>query len=97
MGQPGFFDRGLDTKKDPLVVLNAVVPWEDFRARLSAVWRKPEERKTAAGRKPWDAVIIFKHLGSFDEQDASCVDGSYKTHKRCWRICGYIRSKLMSL
>src|SRR3954454_12307590 len=68
MGQPGFVDlgeryRGLDAKKDPLVVLNAVVPWEDFRAQLSAVWRKPEEeRKTAAGRKPWDEVIIFKTL-----------------------------------
>src|SRR3954466_13567190 len=58
MGQIGFFDlderyRGLDAKKDPLVFLNEVVPWEDFRARLSAVWRKPEEeRKNAAGRKP---------------------------------------------
>jgi len=68
MGQPGFFDlgeryRGLDAKKDPLVILNAVVPWEDFRARLSAVWRKPdEERKNAAGRKPWDEVVIFKTL-----------------------------------
>jgi len=68
MGQPGFFDlgeryRGLDAKKDPLVVLNAVVPWEDFRAQLSAVWRKPEEgRKTAAGRKPWDEIVIFKTL-----------------------------------
>src|SRR3954453_6876286 len=68
MGQPGFFDlgeryRGLDAKKDPLVVLNAVVPWEDFRAQLSAVWRKPdEERKTAAGRKPWDGIVIFKTL-----------------------------------
>src|SRR4051794_32166578 len=68
MSQPGFFDlgeryRGLDAKKDPLVVLNAVVPWEDFRAQLSAVWRKPEEeRKTAAGRKPWDEIIIFKTL-----------------------------------
>src|SRR4051795_3488723 len=68
MGQPGFFDlgeryRGLDAKKDPLVVLNAVVPWEDFRARLRAVWRKPEEeRKSAAGRKPWDAIVIFKTL-----------------------------------
>src|SRR3954453_7066012 len=68
MRQPGFFDlgeryRGLDAKKDPLVVLNAVVPWEDFRARLSAVWRKPEEeRKTAAGRKPWDEIVIFKAL-----------------------------------
>src|SRR3954449_7266107 len=68
MSQPGVFDlgeryRGLDAKKDPLVVLNAVVPWEDFRARLSAVWRKPEEeRKTAAGRKPWDEIVIFKTL-----------------------------------
>ena len=68
MGQLGFFDlderyRGLDAKKDPLVVLNEVVPWEDFRARLSAVWRKPEEeRKNAAGRKPWDEIVIFKAL-----------------------------------
>src|SRR5215208_7450289 len=68
MRQPGFFDlgersRGLDAKKDPLVVLNAVVPWEDFRAQLSAVWRKPdEERKSAAGRKPWDEIVIFKTL-----------------------------------
>src|SRR3954447_25717993 len=73
MGQPGFFDldaryRGLDAKKDPLVVLNAAVPWEDFpwedfRAQSSAVWRKPEEeRKNAAGRKPWDEIVIFKTL-----------------------------------
>jgi hypothetical protein len=68
MGQPGFVDlgeryRGLDAKKDPLVFLNAVVPWEDFCAQLSAVWRKPdEERKNAAGRKPWDEIVIFKTL-----------------------------------
>src|SRR4051812_41608223 len=68
MRQPGFFNlgeryRGLDAKKDPLVVLNAVVPWEDFRARLSAVWRKPEEERTsAAGRKPWDEIVIFTTL-----------------------------------
>src|SRR3954466_3737928 len=68
MGQRGFFDlderyRGPDAKKDPLVFLNEVVPWEDFRARLSAVWRKPdEERKNAAGRKPWDETVIFKTL-----------------------------------
>jgi IS5 family transposase len=68
MGQLGFFDldaryRGLEAKKDPLVVLNAVVPWEAFRAQVSVVWRKPEEeRKSAAGRKPWDAIVIFKTL-----------------------------------
>src|SRR3954463_7169966 len=68
MGQLGFSDlderyRSLDAKKDPLVFLNEVVPWEDFRARLSAVWRKPdEERKNAAGRKPWDEIVIFQTL-----------------------------------
>src|SRR3954463_15599115 len=66
MGQRGFVDlderyRSLDAKKDPLVFLNEVVPWEDFRARSSAVWRKPdEERKNAAGRKPGDEIVIFK-------------------------------------
>ena len=66
MGQMGFFDlsnryAGLDAKADPLVKLNAMVPWEDFRPRLEAVWRRPPgERKSKAGRKPWDAVVIFK-------------------------------------
>jgi hypothetical protein len=43
MGQMGFFDvsnryAGLDAKNDPLLKINAVVPWENFRARLEAVW-----------------------------------------------------------
>ncbi len=68
VGQLGFLDldqryRSLDAKKDPLVVLNEVVPWESFRAQVSAVWRKPdEERKSAAGRKPWDEIVIVKTL-----------------------------------
>ena len=68
MGQMGFFDvskryAGLDAKADPLVKLNAMVPWEDFRPRLEAVWRRPSEaRKSKAGRKPWDAVVMFKAL-----------------------------------
>ena len=68
MGQMGFFDlsnryAGLDAKADPLVKLNAMVPWEDFRPRLEAVWRRPPgERKSKAGRKPWDAVVIFKAI-----------------------------------
>lgn len=68
MGQMGFYDLanryvGLDAKADPLVKLNAVVPWDDFRARLDAVWRRPpEERKSKAGRKPWDTVVMFKAI-----------------------------------
>ena len=68
MGQMGFFDvanryAGLDAKNDPLVKINDVVPWETFRARLEAAWRRPpEERKSTAGRKPWDAVVMFKAI-----------------------------------
>ena len=68
MGQMGFYDlanryAGLDAKADPLVKLNAMVPWDDFRSRLDAVWRRPpEERKSRAGRKPWDTVVMFKAI-----------------------------------
>ena len=68
MAQMGFFDlsdryASLDAKKDPLVEINAVVPWEEFRPMLERVWRKPDaERKSRAGRKPTDAVLMFKTL-----------------------------------
>ena len=73
MGQSGFFDLSrrydsLDRKKDPLVTLAAVVPWETFRAEIAAALARqdlrtpPAERKSAAGRKPRDAVIIVKTL-----------------------------------
>ncbi len=68
MGQMGFDDvanryAALDAKNDPLVKIDAVVPWERFRARLEAAWRKPpEDRKSTAGRKPWDAVVMFKAI-----------------------------------
>jgi transposase, IS5 family len=68
VGQMGFFDvtqryAGLDAKNDPLLQIEALVPWEGFRARLEAVWRRPpEERKSKAGRKPWDALVMFKAI-----------------------------------
>ena len=61
MGQPGFFDldKRLETisaKGDPLEVLNFIVPFENFRADIEAVVRpSAEERKSNAGRKPFDA------------------------------------------
>ncbi len=72
-GPTGFFDlsrryEGLDSKKDPLVTLARVVPWELFRPKLlealtSQDLRTPAtERRSAAGRKPWDEVLIFKAL-----------------------------------
>ena len=45
MGQMGFFDiakryAGLDAKNDPLLKIDEVVPWEDFRPRLEAPFVK---------------------------------------------------------
>ena len=57
MAQMGFFDlsdryASLDAKKDPLVEIGAVVPWEEFRPALERVWRKPDaDRKSRAGRQ----------------------------------------------
>jgi len=68
MAQMGFFDlsdryASLDAKKDPLIEIDVVVPWEAFRPGLERVWRKPDaDRKSRAGRKPIDAVLMFKTL-----------------------------------
>ena len=66
MGQTGFFDleRRLDAlsaKGDPLETIKTTVPWETFRADIEAVTEtKPDERKSNAGRKPYDAILKFK-------------------------------------
>ncbi|MEX2322038.1 MAG: IS5 family transposase [Saccharospirillum sp.] len=62
--QPSFFDldnrhRKLD-ERDPLIHLDALVDWEDFRPTLEAIREKP--RKSKAGRKPFDLVLMFKAL-----------------------------------
>jgi hypothetical protein len=68
MVQMGLFDllnryASLDAKKDPLLEIDAVVPWEEFRPALERIWRKPyADRKSRAGRKPIDAVLMFKTL-----------------------------------
>ena len=43
--------------------INAVVAWEAFRSRLEKVWRKPaDKRKSNAGCKAWDAIVMFKAI-----------------------------------
>ena len=63
--QPGFFDIAERTAKltqmgDPLVGLNGQINWEAFRADLNRVHDK--ERKSNAGAKPIDVVLMFKVL-----------------------------------
>src|SRR5215467_5129647 len=68
MGQLGFFDAdkrlaALSAKGDPLEAIDRLVPWEIFRADIEAVVLRPEERrKSSAGRKPLDAIVLFRML-----------------------------------
>jgi len=68
MGQFGFFDASnrldaLSAKGDPLEAIGALVPWESFRADIEAVVLTPEEaKKSKAGRKPIDAIVMFRML-----------------------------------
>src|SRR5437016_11777924 len=68
MGQLGFFDAekrlaGLSAKGDPLEAIDRLVPWESFRADIEAVVLTPDAiRKNSAGRKPIDAIAMFRML-----------------------------------
>jgi IS5 family transposase len=63
--QPGFFDvddraAKLEAMGDPLAKLNAEIDFEHFRADLGRVHDK--QRKSNAGAKPFDVVLMFKVL-----------------------------------
>lgn len=65
MTNDGLFDfefrmRDIDKNGDPLIALNKMVNWEFFRSILERVYEK--ERKSPAGRKPHDVVMMFKVL-----------------------------------
>lgn len=63
--QPGFFDEAerlakLTKLKDPLEALKQHIDFEIFRPQLAAVFDR--DRKSAAGRKAYDVVLMFKIL-----------------------------------
>jgi IS5 family transposase len=65
MMQTGLLDwhirfRQLDAGGDPLPKLKKLVDWEHFRPELEAV--RDKERKSNAGRRPFDVVLMFKVL-----------------------------------
>src|SRR6478752_3293125 len=68
MGQLGFFDadkrlQALSARGDPLEAVDHLVPWESFRAEIEAVVLTPDElKKSSAGRKPFDAILMFRML-----------------------------------
>ena len=68
MSQMGFFDADkrlsmLSLKGDPLEAISKLVPWEMFRGDIEAVVLTADEsRKSNAGRKPIDALVLFRML-----------------------------------
>jgi len=65
MQQPGFFDLDerhaqLSQQGDPLEALNSTIPWSTFRPIMKKLQRR--ERKSNAGRKPYDVILMFKLL-----------------------------------
>lgn len=60
-----FFDlenrlEDIDRMGDPLAALDQVIEWEKFRPLLGRIHDK--ERKSSAGRKPYDVVLMLKIL-----------------------------------
>ena len=62
--QTSFFDLDDRLKKlnerDSLISLKELIDWENFRESLEIIRQK--ERKSQAGRKPYDVVLMFKML-----------------------------------
>src|SRR6516165_3566740 len=68
MGQFGFFDAdrrlaAITAKGDPLEMIARVVPFESFRAEIEAAVLTPvSEKKSPAGRKAIDVMVMFRML-----------------------------------
>lgn len=65
MIQPGFFDfeerlHKIDCNGDPLSKISAAVDWEIFRPELEKA--RSKEKKSNAGAKPYDVILMFKIL-----------------------------------
>ena len=63
MGQPGFFDlqgryEGLDAHGDPLVAINAALPFEMFRAKLKSALTRGGLRRSQGERKRGGAQAV---------------------------------------
>src|SRR5258705_8991136 len=68
MGQLDFFDADrrvalVSGKGDPLEMIDRVVPFESFRAEIEGAKLTPaSEKKSNAGRKPIDVIVMFRML-----------------------------------
>ncbi len=64
----GLFDYEFQLEKinkhqPPLQKLNKIIDWEMFRETIESALEK-EDRKSNAGRKPYDKLLMFKNSGN---------------------------------
>jgi len=72
--------QALEKSKDRLRDLNEIIPWETFRECLDQL--HPQERKSQAGRKPIDRLMLFKLLILQQLYNVSDEELEYQTHDR---------------
>ena len=65
MPQFGLFDYQkqlalLEKARDPLIALNKIIDWEQFRSIIDRAREKP--RKSPAGAKGYGSILLFKIL-----------------------------------
>jgi transposase, IS5 family len=88
MAQLTFFDAdkrlaALSKQGDPLEAIARLVPWEEFRAEIEAVVLTAEiDKKSTAGRKPIDALVMFRMLVLQSLYNLSDAQAEYQTRDR---------------
>ena len=70
----------LEQSKDRLSALNAIIPWEVFRSCLEPLGSP--ERKSNAGRKPIDRLMLLKLLILQQLYNLSDEELEYQPHDR---------------
>ena len=88
MGQLGFFDAdkrlaAISAKGDPLEMIDRVVPFESFRAEIEAAVLTPaDEKRSNAGRKRIDVIVMFRMLVLQSLYNFSDEQAEYHVHDR---------------
>ena len=88
MAQLTFFDAhkrlaALSKQGDPLEAIARLVPWEEFRAEIEAVVLTAEiDKKSTAGRKSIDALVMFRMLVLQSLYNLSDAQAEYQARDR---------------
>ena len=88
MAQLTFFDAdkrlaALSKQGDPLEAIGRLVPWEEFRVEIEAVVLTADaDKKSNAGRKPIDALVLLRMLVLQSLYNLSDAQAEYQVRDR---------------